>query len=79
MANELEKLLEAAKRIAFSTEQKEEQRCGFAYGNTAFENDLITHEMVRVEAERLNREKNERSSGPALHAGARAFAHYRFD
>ncbi len=65
MAHELEKLLEAAKRIAPSTEQKEEQRRSFAYGNTAFENDLITREMVRVEAERLNREKNERSSGPA--------------
>jgi hypothetical protein len=65
MVHELEKLLEAAKRIAPSTEQKEEQRRSFAYGNTAFENDLITREMVRVEAERLNLEKNERSSGPA--------------
>ncbi|MGH6846509.1 MAG: hypothetical protein ACREC0_03430 [Methylocella sp.] len=65
MAHELEKLLEAAKRIAPSTEQKEEQRRSFAYGNTAFENDLITREMVRVEAERLDQEKNERSSGPA--------------
>lgn len=65
MPHELEKLLEAAKRIAPSTEQKEEQRRSFAYGNTAFENDLITREMIRVEAERLNQEKNERLSGPA--------------
>lgn len=65
MAHELEKLLEAAKRIAPSTEQKEEQRRSFAYSNTAFENDLITREMVSVEAERLNKETNERSSGPA--------------
>ena len=65
MAHELEKLLEAARNIAPSMEQKEEQRRSFAYGNTAFENDLITREMIRVEAERLNQEKNDRASGPA--------------
>ena len=65
MAHELEKLLEAAKRIIPSNEQREEQRRSFAYGNTAIENDLITREMIDAEAERLDQEKHERSAKPA--------------
>jgi hypothetical protein len=65
MAHELEKLLEAAKRIVPSNEQREEHRRSFAYGNTAIENDLITREMIDAEAERLDREKHERSDRSA--------------
>ncbi|WGJ13097.1 hypothetical protein QEV83_10165 [Methylocapsa sp. D3K7] len=65
MAHELNKLLEAAKRIIPSNEQREEQRRSFAYGNTAIENDLITREMIDAEAERLDQEKHERSAKPA--------------
>ena len=65
MAHELEKLLEAAKRIVPSKEQREEQRRSFAYGNTAIENDLITREMIDAEAERLDQEKHDRSTKPA--------------
>jgi hypothetical protein len=65
MAHELEKLLEAAKRIVPSNEQREEQRRSFAYGNTAIENALITREMIDAEAERLDQEKHERSTRPA--------------
>jgi hypothetical protein len=64
MEHELEKLLEAAKRIPPSTQQREEQRRSFAYGNTAIENDLITREMIDAEAEQLDREKHERSPRP---------------
>lgn len=36
-----------------SAEQREEQRRSFAYGNTAFENDRITRDMIDREAEKL--------------------------
>lgn len=65
MAHELEKMLEAAKRIVPSNEQLEEQRRSFAFGNTAIENDLITREMVDAEADKLAKESNERSAKPA--------------
>jgi hypothetical protein len=55
----LEKLLAAAKRATPSPEQQEEQRRSFAYGNTAFENKLITREMVDRQAEAIERERNE--------------------
>lgn len=56
----LEMLLAAAKRATPSPEQQEEQRRSFAYGNTAFENELITREMVDRQAEAIERERNER-------------------
>ncbi|HEY7230119.1 MAG TPA: hypothetical protein VH558_07095 [Pseudolabrys sp.] len=58
MTEDLRKLLEAAKTIQQTPAQKEEQRRSFAYGNTRFENDRITREMVDREAERLAREAN---------------------
>jgi hypothetical protein len=56
----LEMLLAAAKKATPSPEQQEEQRRSFAYGNTAFENKLITREMVDRQAEAIERERNER-------------------
>ena len=56
----LEVLLAAAKKATPSPEQQEEQRRSFAYGNTAFENKLITREMVDRQAEAIERERNER-------------------
>lgn len=53
MPNPLETLLEAARRVRPTPEQKEEQRRSFAYGNTAFENSRITREMVDRQAEQL--------------------------
>jgi hypothetical protein len=53
MGKELEQLLEAAKNIPFTAEQKEEQRRSFAYGNTNIENPRITREMIDREAEAL--------------------------
>jgi hypothetical protein len=53
MQEELSKLLEAAKKAKMSPGEKEAQRRSFAYGNTAFENPLITREMVDREAEKL--------------------------
>ena len=56
MVESLDKLIDAARRIRQSPEQRERQRRSFAYGNTHFENDLITREMVDREAEKLQRE-----------------------
>jgi hypothetical protein len=53
VTEELAKLLEAAKNAPASAREREEQRRSFAYGNTAFENPLITREMVDREAEKL--------------------------
>jgi len=49
----LKPLIDAARRVSMSPQEKEEQRQSFAYGNTAIENDRITREMVRAEAEKL--------------------------
>jgi hypothetical protein len=61
MTDALKTLLEAARTIEPTPEQKELQRRSFAFGNTAFENSRITREMVDKQAERLAREENERS------------------
>jgi len=53
MGKELEKLLEAARRVRMTREQAEEQRRSFAYGNAGLENDLITREMVDEQADKL--------------------------
>jgi hypothetical protein len=55
MTKELQELLEAAKNIVVSPEQKEEQRRSFAFGNTNIENPRITRETVDKEAEELKR------------------------
>jgi hypothetical protein len=60
MTDGLKTLLDAAKKAEPTPEQREKQRRSFAFGNTAFENKLITREMVDRQAEELAREKNER-------------------
>ncbi len=37
--------------------EKEKQRRSFAYGNTHFENPMITREMVDLEAERMRQQQ----------------------
>jgi hypothetical protein len=56
MTLELQELLDAAKRVVISSEQKEEQRRSFAFGNTNIENPRITRETVNQEADALNGE-----------------------
>jgi hypothetical protein len=60
MTKDLEVLIEAARKVQPSLDQEEEQRRSFAYGNTAFENSLITREMVDREAEAIDRERTRR-------------------
>ena len=57
MTGALKKLIDAARGIRATPEHREEQRRSFAYGNTAFENELITREMVDRQAEQLAKQK----------------------
>ena len=57
MTDDLKKLLEAAKTAKPTPEHRERQRRSFVYGNTHFENELITREMVDQESEKLARDK----------------------
>jgi hypothetical protein len=59
----LEILIEAARKVRPSPDQEEEQRRSFAYGNTAFENSLITREMVDRQAEAIERERGTERRG----------------
>ncbi len=46
MTQDLNELIERARKIEMSPAQLEEQRRSFAYGNTHIENERITREMV---------------------------------
>jgi hypothetical protein len=52
-ATELQQLLDAAKNLEITPEQKEEQRRSFAFGNANIENPRVTRETVNEEAEAL--------------------------
>ena len=52
-ATKLQQLLDAAKNLEFTPEQKEEQRRSFAFGNANIENPRVTREIVDQEAEAL--------------------------
>jgi len=51
--NEMHKLIEAARGIKMSAEEKERQRRSFAYGNTHAENEKITRATIDDAADRL--------------------------
>jgi hypothetical protein len=55
MSNSLQELLAAAKKVKPSTDQDEQQRRSFAFGNTNIENPQITRETVDKEAEELKK------------------------
>ena len=58
MSGALNELIEATKGIVASSEQREEQRRSFAFGNTALENPRITRKMIDDQAEHLTREES---------------------
>ena len=60
MGEELDKLIEIAKRVTPTPEHREEQRRSFVYGNIAYENARITREMVNEQADKLARAANDR-------------------
>jgi hypothetical protein len=53
---DLKKLIELASKVPVSAEHRENQRRSFAFGNTHFENDKISREMVDRQAEKLAQE-----------------------
>ncbi|MGP3711651.1 hypothetical protein ACS5UA_12455 [Brucella sp. RRSP16] len=53
MTEALKRLIEAAKTIEQSKQDLEQQRRSFAYGNTKFENEMITRAMIDDQAEKL--------------------------
>lgn len=53
MNENLKALIEVAKRVTPSAEHREEQRRSFAFGNAAFENDLITRDMIDQQAAKI--------------------------
>jgi hypothetical protein len=53
MKQSISKLIELAKAVKLTSEQQEEQRRSFVYGNTAFENPNITRKMVDEVADAL--------------------------
>ena len=64
MTNRLQELLNEARKNALTSQEKEEQRRSFAYGNTKIENSRITREMVDQEAESLKKETADSSLRP---------------
>ena len=55
MSDDLKKLMEAAKKVATTKADAEEQRRSFAYGNAKIENDFVTRELVNRQADKLKR------------------------
>jgi hypothetical protein len=53
MSEELNRLIEMARKVDMSEADKEQQRISFAYGNTRIENDDITWDTVKKAAEDL--------------------------
>lgn len=51
--SELKYLINEARKLPMSAEERSEQRTSFAYGNSAFENPMITKDMVEREARKL--------------------------
>jgi hypothetical protein len=49
----LRDLIEAAKKVSMTEADVMEQRRSFAYGNSAFENPMITKDMIKEEGEKL--------------------------
>ena len=49
----LQQLLEKARNIKMSDQDRETQRQSFAYGNSHFENETITRETIKRQSEKL--------------------------
>jgi hypothetical protein len=49
----ISRLIELARAVKMTEEQREEQRRSFAYGNAAFENPDITRAMIDEAADRI--------------------------
>ena len=61
MPQELLKLIEMARQVQMTLEEKEEQRISFAYGNVRFENQNMTLEAVVRASASLKEQTDEQS------------------
>lgn len=59
MTDALKKLIDATRTLDQSVREKEQQRRSFAYGNTKFENDRITREMIDHQADLLGKDSGQ--------------------
>jgi hypothetical protein len=59
MNQELQELVERARKIEMTPDQLREQRRSFVYGNTHIENEHITREMVAEADARLEAENGD--------------------
>jgi len=59
MNQELQELVERARKIEMTPDQLREQRRSFVYGNTHIENERITREMVAEADARLEAENGD--------------------
>lgn len=55
MSKHLEELLEKARRVHMSDDERREQRISFAYGNIHIENPDVTRQMVAESDDRISR------------------------
>ena len=60
MPTRLQWLLDEARNLVMTPEEKEEQRRSFVYGNIKIENPRITREMVDKAADEIGAPKYER-------------------
>lgn len=65
MSEELRQLIEMARHVQMTSEQQEEQRISFAYGNAKLANDYITKEEVVQASQRLKETSHEQPPGTA--------------
>lgn len=59
MNESLKNLLEAARKVQQTEQDVERQRRSFAFGNTHFENELITRQMVERIADEMAEQKKD--------------------
>lgn len=64
MPENLQELLARAKGVKMSTEEREQQRRSFAYGNSNIENPQITRESIQRQAEKLKTDEGTGNSKP---------------
>lgn len=58
MGDELKQLIEKARSVKMTPEDRERQRRSFAYGNTSFENSDITRATINEQADALKAEES---------------------
>ena len=53
MTAKLQKMLEEARQVTMTPEEREAQRISFVYGNCKITDDRVTRESVKQESEKL--------------------------